>query len=973
MKVILRGRAVEMSSALRVLRRASGSGRGGVIVVTGAAGIGKTAVFEAVIDHAVTAGFVPAVSKADESDQVSPGTPLLLALRSGRQPLLSAEALQEAHALLDQPLLLIDRLCTWLEEAAGRSPVLVAVDDFQWADHLSRLALRVLPGRLSGSPIVWMFAARDGSGATAEELSCGFAQGAPVETIRLDRLRQTDLMDMARDWLGSVPGERMQHLLESVGGTPLFAAQILDGIARARAHGDSEEEVPAEFLAGVRRWLVSLRPAAIELVRLAAVLGRPVRFEDAVGLMPQHPPAAVVDLWDKLAASTLLELRGAEAAFRHDLVREAVCTDLSDMTRERLHRQCAVYLFRSGHGALTAAPHALAGGYDEDGVGVAILLKAADELLGTRPAAAGDLVVAALERSSIDRPDYWDLGVRCVEILHRAQRCAQAINVADDLLCKAPPVAVAARIEVAAARALWLAGRSYESVDRINAVLAAGRVSDGLRARLYAARALALTRLEPTADARSKAEEALALALRTQDREALEVSLQALGELTRNAGRHARSLAHFRELRAIAGATYLPAEILAMQLIDRHDEAQLLLDGARNHTDSQVEAVLPSLLHAQVWQHFDLGRLKETEAAATSLVTLGAELGHHVHELDAVAILSMLAMFRGDIAQARGRLTPYVGCTDLDDDVRLPGLVLVRGWLAAVDGDLDKALAILGPSLYEARESRTYWAWWPGWTPEFARLGQAAGDARFAAQAAAIAEEGAARNSGVVSFEGIALHVRALVHGDQHLLRKAAEVLEGSPRPALRANVTEDLGRSLLGSGRIEEGIAQLETAWRLFDSMGNSSRAHAVRRTLREAGVRGPKPAAGRSRSTSGWDSLTKMEWEVARLIGSGLTNRGVAGALGLSLNTISTHARSVFAKISVRSRVQLANALHQRDAGLSDPPSAGSPSAVRTTGSPRVGAGPVRAASAISSDRRVSGAGARKAAGSLSSDEAR
>ena len=474
-------------------------------------------------------------------------------------------------------------------------------------------------------------------------------------------------------------------------------------------------------------------------------------------------------------------------------------------------------------------------------------------------------------------------------------------------------------MEAFTARALWLSGRRAESVHRIDAVLAAGSVPDSLRARLRASRALAITRTEPAATAWAQAEAALALARGTGDREALEVSLQALGELAKNAGYHARSLGYFRELRSVAGAVHLPAEIVMLQLLDRYAEAQALLDAARQDSESQVEAVLPSVMHAQLWQDFNLGRLEDAEADATALVTLGAELGNHVHELDAVSILSTLALFRGDVSLARTKLRPYLTYTDLDEDVRLPGLVLMQGWLAAADGDVAQALAILGPPLYSARESRTYWPWWPGWMPVFARLGLAGGDARFAAEAAAVADEGAARNPGVASFDGIALHVRGLVGNDRGLMHEAADALEASPRPALRAGIADDLGRALLADGRLEEAIPHLDKAWQLHHDIGARTAMLSVQNVLRGAGVRRATWAAQGPRPASGWQALTKTELAVARQIGSGLTNKAVADHLGLSPNTIGTHVRSIFTKLGLRSRVQLANALHQHEAELS------------------------------------------------------
>lgn len=68
--------------------------------------------------------------------------------------------------------------------------------------------------------------------------------------------------------------------------------------------------------------------------------------------------------------------------------------------------------------------------------------------------------------------------------------------------------------------------------------------------------------------------------------------------------------------------------------------------------------------------------------------------------------------------------------------------------------------------------------------------------------------------------------------------------------------------------------------------------------------------------RPRSGWRSLTPTEVKVAHLIGSGHTNKQTADELCVSTNTVGTHVRSIFAKLGVRSRVQLTNLM--RDESL-------------------------------------------------------
>jgi DNA-binding CsgD family transcriptional regulator len=68
-----------------------------------------------------------------------------------------------------------------------------------------------------------------------------------------------------------------------------------------------------------------------------------------------------------------------------------------------------------------------------------------------------------------------------------------------------------------------------------------------------------------------------------------------------------------------------------------------------------------------------------------------------------------------------------------------------------------------------------------------------------------------------------------------------------------------------------------------------------------------GNAPRGRADRAQFGWKSLTETETKVARLIAEGHTNRSAAAELFVSVNTISTHLRSVFSKLDVNSRVQL------------------------------------------------------------------
>ena len=93
------------------------------------------------------------------------------------------------------------------------------------------------------------------------------------------------------------------------------------------------------------------------------------------------------------------------------------------------------------------------------------------------------------------------------------------------------------------------------------------------------------------------------------------------------------------------------------------------------------------------------------------------------------------------------------------------------------------------------------------------------------------------------------------------------------------------------------------------------------VQRAMRQAGARRAKWSAAAAAPATGWACLTESERRVATLIGDGHTNKSAASALGVSVNTVGTHLRAVFAKLGVQSRVQLANCLASSGRQLRSP----------------------------------------------------
>jgi DNA-binding CsgD family transcriptional regulator len=348
-----------------------------------------------------------------------------------------------------------------------------------------------------------------------------------------------------------------------------------------------------------------------------------------------------------------------------------------------------------------------------------------------------------------------------------------------------------------------------------------------------------------------------------------------------------------------------------------------MLTAAAAQAESSQEDLLPSLMHAQLWQEFNLSCLEEAETTAHTIIRLGDERGHLVHRLGAWTMLSGIALTRGDTALARRHLEPVVAddlASRARDDIRVLGLRLLQAWILAAEGNLGESRDLLGPLIASAKDSHRYWPWWPTWPSLFVRVGMGVQDDTFTAQALELALLGAERNPGVPSFEGVALQAQGLVRHDTALLGSAVEALRLSPRPSLLAGALTTYGRALMEQGDRDRSLTILDEAWDLNRRHGAISGLNAVAGILRQAGIRPRSRVVPPTlRPSTGWPSLTKSEFKVAELVSRGHTNRSAAAALSVSVNTVGTHLRSVFGKLNVRSRVELSNAWH---AWQTDPP---------------------------------------------------
>jgi DNA-binding CsgD family transcriptional regulator len=915
-KFTLRGRSEEMATGLGLLRRARTSGHGGVLLIEGSPGIGKSAILAELVGQARRAPYRCGVSKADPIARMSPGASLLLALRSGRDPLLTATDLKRLQTFVSSPLLLFDELAAVLEREAASGPLLVGLDDVQWVDPVSRFVLRSIPSRLSGLPVVWIFVSRAASDGLADDIKQQPFPEVSVEVITLGPLNEEDVIAMARDRLNQLPSGHLELLLKGAGGNPFLVSQILDGTVGTPGD-DGSLDIPVRFILSVRRRIAEVDPAA-DLMRIVAVFGRPFVVEDVEALLPEASRASVTRWLVTLEQAGLLRTDNAgRIAIAHDLVREAVYADLTDHTRRMLHQRCARYLASVGGDPLTIAAHAQAAITPGDDETAELLLRLAGKAVGAMPETAADLVLTAFHALRPDQALWWDTGLRSLELLGLVHRCDEAIDIADLLLAHTDDADAVGQVEVAAARTLWLMNWWDAAVERSARALRRRGLSEVMQTRLAALHTLARSRVESSAVVAPDAQRALQAAERVCDETATVLARHALAESARNRGDHAASLQHYRALRLVSGPTYIAQEIMGLQHLDRFADAAVMLREARRDMGIDHGSIFLNLLYSQIWGDYCLGRFDDAESGAQTLFDLAVERGSRLCRTDAATLLSLVAWLRGDVAAARLRCDEALGPAAPEEERRCPSLLLVRGLVTAAEGERRQALDLVRPVLFNGRAERDPWPWKAGWLRALAHLGLSERDHAFTDEVVTLAELGAQRNPDVASLAGIALQLRGLSTHDAGLLGKAVGVLEACPRPMVRAGAEQDLGFELVARDRRRDGAQHLDAAWAIYRGIGAFGPMTDLQNRMRRAGFRRRQWRTAQPRPADGWAALTTAEVRVAELIADGYTNKAASAALGVSVNTIGTHLRAVFRKLGVQSRVQLSNLVHQKDAG--------------------------------------------------------
>jgi DNA-binding CsgD family transcriptional regulator len=927
-------REAELATVVELI---GGIGDGGrLLAIEGPPGIGKTALLAEAKGLGQEAGLQVLSARGSELERsFSYGLvrqlfePLLVSVPAEERAELLAGAAALAAPLFepaglagdpegDSSLAMLHGLYWLTANLAARRPLVLVLDDMHWSDLPSLRWLAYLLPRMEGLPVLVVGGLRPEERGEDGTLLAQIVSDPMAVVIRPAPLSVEVATVFLRERLSASADETFCAACHAeTGGNPLLLRELVRAIAD-EGLVPIEANVPRLHALAARAGsrAVSLRlsrltAAATALARAVAVLG-----DDA----DPHQAAALADLDESTAAEASAALARvdilrpqAPLGFVHPLIGTAVYETLSSLDRDAGHARAARLLAEAGAEPERVAAHLLRAPPAGDSQVVATLREAAHRAgsRGSSESAVAYLRRALAERPSPDERAKLLLELGSAETQVDGDAAIEHLQEAHEL--SASPVE-RARVALLLGRQLFLLRGDeadavfIEALDELSGadaelerLLEAGLITNDLFSpSLHGSALERLERVRGRPAAETIGEKLLLSLLAYHDARA-GVPADEVVPLVR------RALADGKLVRGnVSGALFAICTVLAMadlnEVLSVYDD--LLAEAHRRGSVFAFAAVKVFRSQALVWRGDLAGAETDAREALAAAAAWGASARFSGH---GAAFLADALMEQGKLDEAEAALARADFGGALPDSARLLYLRDSSARLRLLRGDLEGGLAEMldAGRRFESVGSRNpaYIAWRSPAALALHQLGEQ-GEARRLADE----ELELARAWGAPRALGAALRAAGLIEGGDHglaLLEEAVQVLGDSPAKLEHARARTELGAGLRRANRRSQAREQLRQAVELATICGATQLAARAERELLATGAR-PRRIA-----LSGVESLTPSERRVAELAASGPTNREIAQALFVTQRTIEVHLTSIYRKLGISSRSQLAAAL--------------------------------------------------------------
>ncbi|MGH3914586.1 MAG: AAA family ATPase [Pseudonocardiaceae bacterium] len=896
--MVLAERDEHLASLHRLLAEC-GAGSGHVVLIEGSVAHGKTALLRTFAEGAVEVGalFLNATCSRFENN-----FPLGVLSQLFRNLVLPADFRERMNGLVNgevavEPEMahIFHGLLVALLELAEERPVLVGIDDVQYADILSWRCLLYLARRVCSARVLMVF-----TETTRLRAAHSTLRGELGELPHAHRLHIAPLSEAAASALLSERG-LTTDLYATTGGNPALVRALLD------------ERVPG---GGYRKAVLSClhrcENTVLDVARGLAVLGGeaiPAQLGELVGTDVEVVERAL----ELMAGAGLL----TSGRFRHPAIDKAVLDDLPAPERAQAHRRAARLLHDQGESAVPVARHLLNAGHPADPWAVDVLLEAAELAL------SADEVAPAVDCLALAHRELPE-GARRLAVRAKLARAEWQLNPATAVRHFAPLLAgmhaghLKRRDAIGIVRQLLWHGRLAQGVEVLNWVRDSSGAADGA----------AVTELRDVELWMASVYPALGRGHRPPRRPRTEKNTPLL-------------LGVDPWLRSTAAL----AEILTRG--DPHDAVtraeRFLRETPLSHTTPWSEE--PALLALLTFIYTD-----RVQAAASECERLRSEAAtRHAPTWQAIfcAVRSEIALRQGDfrtaVDQARAAVT-HLSSNAWGVAVGFPLGCLILATTRR--GDYDKAAEHVAhpvpEAMFQSRHGLHYLharghyhlstnryhaaladflscgELMRGWgldMPGFVPWRVGAAEAWLCLdnhdEAKRLLFDQMAR-PGVEGTRTRALSLRVLAMASKvgrrpQLLIEAIDILESRGDRFELARALAEFGRVLHTLGEHKRARMMVRRAWHLAKACG----AAALRQELMPESTAIDITVAQRG-DCVGIGSLTESERRVASLAVAGYTNREIAGKLFITASTVEQHLTRVYRKLNIKYRRDLPTDLH-------------------------------------------------------------
>jgi len=379
-------------------------GRGGAILVSGEAGVGKSRLVQTLIEHVLpephfrlvmrcssyhqNSAFYPVIDLLQRLLDFQQGDPSVVKLAKLKQNLsgyssVPADALPLIASLLSlsgehltlpamppqrQRQRTIEALLAWLLAGASSSPLLAVIEDLHWIDPSTRELITLFIDQLPTARILALFTFRP-------EFVSPWSPRSHLSTLMVTRLGRQQVGHMVTHLAGGkrLPREVRRHIVAKTDGIPLYIEEMSKmmlelGLLRER-EGRYEltgplptETIPATLSDSLMARLDRLSTVK-DVVQLGATIGREFSYEVLRALSPHNEETLRVELSRLVDAEVLYQsgfLPQTTYIFKHALIREAAYQSLLKSTRQQYHQQIAHVLIERFSDSVETQPELLA-------------------------------------------------------------------------------------------------------------------------------------------------------------------------------------------------------------------------------------------------------------------------------------------------------------------------------------------------------------------------------------------------------------------------------------------------------------------------------------------------------------------------------------------------------------------------------------------------------------------------------------